>query len=90
MTDLDHLLAELGRVPPDPRLGDMDEAVLAGAEAARRPVLSGAGLGAVAALAMMAGVLASALPSGGPLAATPYPPGVPRDLAPSTLLGETP
>lgn len=90
MTDLDHLLAELGHLPPDPRLGGIDEAVLAGMEAARRPVLSRAGLGAVAALAMMAGALATALPSGGSLAATPYPPGVPRELAPSTLLGETP
>lgn len=88
MTDLDHLLASLGDLPLDPRLAGIDNAVFAGVEAARQPVISRVGLGAVAALAMLVGAMATAVPSRPAYAASPYPLGIPRDLAPSTLLGE--
>lgn len=90
MTDLDHLLAGLGERPLDPRLAAIDGAVFAGLDAEQRPALSRAALSVVAGLAMAAGVLATAWPVPGPRAAGTYPLGVPRDLAPSTLLGEEP
>ena len=88
MTDLDHLLASLGDMPLDPRLAGIDQAVFARLEAARQPVISRVGLGAVAALAMLVGTMATALPSRPVYPGSPYPLGIPRDLVPSTLLGE--
>ena len=86
MTDIDHLLASLGGLPLDPRLSAIDDAVLQGIEAARQPAFSRVGLGAVAALAMMAGALGTALPAGH--RAGPAPLGVPGELAPSVLLAD--
>ncbi len=88
MKDIDQLLAQLASLPVDPRLGGIDDAVMEGLEAARQPVLSRAGLGAVVALAMGVGLLAASLPASPAYAGSPYPLGVPHDLAPSTLLGE--
>jgi hypothetical protein len=88
MSDLDQLLASLGNRPLDPRLATIDDAVFAGLDAARQPVLTGAGLGAIAALAMVVGVMATSLSPAPSYASSPYPLGVPHQLAPSTLLGE--
>jgi len=81
MRDLDDLLTRLAQMPPDPRLDRLDEAVRAGLEQARHPVMGLAGLGAVAGLALVAGMLASQ--------PHPAPPSLGMALAPSTLLGET-
>lgn len=88
MNNIDHLLASLGSLPLDPRLGGIDDAVMAGLDDARQPALSRVGLGALAALAMMVGVLATSVPASPAYASSPYPLGVPADLVPSTLLGE--
>lgn len=88
MNDLDHLLAGLGERPLDPRLDAIDAAVFAGLAAEQRPAFSRGGLGVLTALAMVAGVLATALPA--PAARAAMPLGVSADLLPSTLLGEEP
>jgi hypothetical protein len=88
MTDIDHLLASLGQMPLDPRLGAIDDAVMDGLYAARQPVVSNMGLGAVVAMAMVVGAMAAVLPAK-PAEASPVMPfGVPQDLAPSALLGD--
>jgi len=86
MTDLDPLLARLGTLPLDPRLAGLDDRVLAGLEAARQPGMSPVMLGAMTGLAMMVGVMASALPAGRTASLAPL--GVPAQLAPSSLLGD--
>lgn len=90
MTDLDHLLAGLGERPVDPRLAAIDAAVFAGLAVEQRPALSRAGLGTLTALAMVAGVLATAFPAPPARAGGLAPLGVSADLLPSTLLGEEP
>jgi len=85
MTNIDLLLARLGDMPLDPRLAQIDDAVFAGLDAARQPVLSRAALGSVAGLAMMVGVLANVLPAR-PAPDAPF--GMPSQLAPSSLLGD--
>ncbi|MDE1917366.1 MAG: hypothetical protein KGJ57_16555 [Sphingomonadales bacterium] len=90
MTDLDHLLAGLGDRPLDPRLAAIDASVFAGLEVEQRPALSRGALGVVTGLAMLGGVLATAWPAPAALAGNATPIGVPRELMPSTLLGEEP
>lgn len=90
MTDLDHLLAGLGERPLDPRLDAIDTAVFAGLAAEQQPAFSRGGLGVLTALAMVAGVLATAFPAPAARAQSAMPPGISADLLPSTLLGEEP
>lgn len=94
MNDLDHLLAGLGERSLDPRLDAIDAAVFAGLAAEQRPAFSRGGLGVLTALAMVAGVLATAFPAPAARAAqaarAAMPLGVSADLLPSTLLGEEP
>lgn len=90
MTDLDHLLADLGSRPLDPRLGAIDASVFAGLKAAQQPVLSRGALGVLTGLALLGGMLATAWPAPAALAGDATPIGVPRELMPSTLLGEAP
>lgn len=89
MTDLDMQLARIGALPTDPRLATIDGAVLAGlAEAAAQPpVLPGAALGVIAALALMAGAAVAAIPRPATPSTGLDPFGTPMALAPSTLLG---
>jgi hypothetical protein len=89
MTDIDHLLARISACPLDPRLAALDGPVFAGLDQARAPVIDRAGLGAVTALALMLGVMASALPAT-PISATPARADPLRvdALAPSTLLAD--
>ena len=88
MTDIDHLLAQIGSLPLDPRLSAIDDAVFAGLAEANRPVLSRAAFGAIAGLALGVGILATASPSAHSHHAEVYPLGMPGALAPSTLLGD--
>jgi hypothetical protein len=88
MTDIDHLLTQIGELPLDPRLAAIDGAVFAGLAQAARPVLPQAALGAIAGVALIAGVLSSAFPEAPRRHADPAPLGMPVALAPSTLLGD--
>ena len=89
MTDVDNALARLRNLPVDPRLSMIDTAVLDGLH--RELAMSGrpsAGLfAAAAAVALVTGILGSAIP-GEPASAAPiaFPLGAPAALAPSTLL----
>ncbi len=89
MTDLESTLARLRDLPLDPRLSMIDAAVLDGLH---RELAMGnrpsAGLfAAAAAVALVTGMLGSAIP-GEPARAAPsaFPLGAPAALAPSTLL----
>ena len=88
MTDIDHLLAQIGALPLDPRLSEIDGAVFAGLTEATRPAIPRAAFGAIAGCAMVAGVLVSTLPNGSSHHTNLYPLGMPGALAPSTLLGD--
>lgn len=90
MTDLDTMLTHIGELPLDPRLDGIDDAVFAGLAEAARPAVPRAALGAVAALAMSVGMLASASPQAPRSHADLFPLGEPGVLAPSTLLGDQP
>jgi hypothetical protein len=88
MTDIDHLLAQIGELPLDPRLSGIDGAVFARLAEATQPAIPRAAFGAIAGFAMFAGVLASTLPNAPSHHANLYPLGMPGALAPSTLLGD--
>lgn len=88
MTDIDHLLAQIGDLPLDPRLAGIDKAVFAGLADATRPIIPSAALGAIAGFAILAGVLAASFPNPPRGQADLYPLGQPGALAPSTLLGD--
>jgi hypothetical protein len=90
MTDIDHLLTQIGELPLDPRLAAIDGAVFAGLAQAARPAVTRAALGAIAGVAMIAGVLASAFPQAPRNHADLTPLGMPAALAPSTLLATLP
>lgn len=86
MTDIDHLLAQISAAPLDPRLAALDGAVFAGLNRASTPVIDRIGLGAIAALALMLGAMASAIPAQPAYADTLRV----DTLAPSTLLADAP
>ncbi|MEO5707710.1 MAG: hypothetical protein ABIT10_06700 [Alteraurantiacibacter sp.] len=89
MHDIDGTLARLRNLPVDPRLAAMDEAVLNGLnrELAWRNRPSGGLYATAAAVALVTGVLGSAVPGGSATTATnPFPLGAAVALAPSTLL----
>ena len=88
MTDIDHLLAQIGELPLDPRLSGIDQAVFAGLAEAMQPAIPRAAFGAIAGFAMFAGVVASTLPNATNHHANLYPLGLPGALAPSTLLAD--
>jgi len=90
MTEIDRLLAQIGDLPLDPRLDGIDGAVFAGLAEATAPLVPRAAWGAVAGIAVLAGMLATALPGPRhePVAASPL--GMPTALAPSTLLAVNP
>ena len=86
MTDIDHLLVQIGELPLDPRLSGIDGAVFAGLAEATRPAVPRAAFGAIAGFALVAGIMASALPGAPGHHADLTPLGIPGALAPSTLL----
>lgn len=87
MEDLDTVLARLQRLPLDPRLGGIDDAVLAGLAARGRSPVSGSTIALVAAVSLGIGVAGSLPPMAAPAsAASVFPLGAPAALAPSTLL----
>lgn len=89
MTDIDDALGRLRELPVDPRLSMIDAAVFDGMN--QRPASSrgpsGALFATAAIVALITGILGSALP-GAPTgtAPNPFPLGAPAALAPSTLL----
>ncbi|WP_336962927.1 hypothetical protein [Sphingobium aquiterrae] len=88
MMDIDSSLARLRALPVDPRLADIDAAVLDGLG---KHALSGSGpstaiIGMAAALALLTGIAGAAMPDGRDRAASLFPLGAPAALAPSTLL----
>jgi hypothetical protein len=89
MTDIESTLARLRDLPVDPRLSMIDAAVLDGLhrELAAGGRQSGGLFAAAAAVALVTGILGSAIP-GTPASAAPnpFPLGAPAALAPSTLL----
>jgi len=88
MTDIDQLLARIGRLPLDPRLGGIDAAVFAGLADATRPVAPRAALAAIAGFATGIGVLATVSESPPGRHVELYQLGMPGALAPSTLLAD--
>jgi len=86
MTDIDQLLAQIGDLPLDPRLSGIDAAVFAGLAEAVRPAVPRAAFGAIAAFAMVAGLLASSVAPAPGQQAGRDPLGIPDALTPSTLL----
>ena len=88
MTDIDHLLAQIGDLPLDPRLASIDSAVFAGLAEATRPAIPSSAFGAIAGFAVLAGVLATTFPNSPRGNADLFPLGKPGALAPSTLLGD--
>lgn len=89
MKDIDAALSRLKECPVDPRLDQIDEAVLAAVDFQRRhgAPLSGAVFGLAAGLALTIGLLGAALPGSEVRTASLAPFGAPPALAPSTLLG---
>jgi hypothetical protein len=89
MRDIDAALARLSQYPTDPRLQQIDAAVLTAVELQRRngAPLSGAVFGVAAGLALTMGLLGAALPATETANPSIAPFGVPPALAPSTLLG---
>lgn len=89
MQDIDAALSRLREYPANPRLDQIDDAVLAAVDFQRRhgAPLSGAVFGLAAGLALTVGVLGSTLPSSEARTASIAPFGAPPALAPSTLLG---
>lgn len=89
MTDIDSTLARLRDLPVDPRLSTIDVAVLEGLnrQLAAGGQQSGGLFVAAAVVALVTGILGSAIP-GTPASAAPnpFPLGAPAALAPSTLL----
>jgi hypothetical protein len=85
MTDIDHLLARMAALPPDPRLPGIEAAVLAGLDAPA--ALPGKALGALTACALVLGVMAGTLPARH-RATPPADPLAVTALAPSTLLAD--
>lgn len=89
MTDIESTLARLRDLPVDPRLSLIDAAVFDGLHrelvVVGRP--SGGLLAVAAAVALVTGILGSAIPGAQVSAApNPFPLGSPAALAPSTLL----
>lgn len=89
MTDIDAMLARLRESPVHPGLATMDAAIFdeLTARASVPATLGAGGLSMVAAIALMIGVVGSALPGTPVKAASISPFGAPPALAPSTLLG---
>ena len=89
MRDIDAALARLRQYPTDPRLQQIDAAVLTAVELQRRngAPLSGAVFGVAAGVALTMGLLGAALPATESPSPAIAPFGVPPALAPSTLLG---
>lgn len=89
MTDIESALARLRDLPVDPRLSMIDAAVLDGLQRqlAAGGRQSGGLFATAAAVALVTGILGSAIP-GTPAnaASNPFPLGAPAALAPSTLL----
>ena len=87
MTDLDTALATLARAPLHPRLGSIDDAVLAGLAARlSQGGISNGSLGVAACAALAIGIAGAALPDQPNSGSSLTPLGAPLGLAPSTLL----
>lgn len=86
MTDLDTLLASIKDLPLDPRLGAIDDAVLAGMAQRAQSQVSLRAMALVAVLSLGVGIAGSIVPAEPVQAATVFPLGAPAALAPSTLL----
>jgi len=86
LTDIDRMLARIGDLPLDSRLAGIDEAVFAGLAEAAAPLVPRAAFGAIAGIAVLAGVLMAALPGPAHEPDPAVPLGMTAALAPSTLL----
>lgn len=89
MKDIDAALSRLRDLPADPRLDQIDNAVLVALDFRRRhgAPLSRAVFGIAAGLALTIGLLGTVLPGSEVRTASIAPFGAPPALAPSTLLG---
>ncbi len=87
MNDLDTLFARMRDLPVDPRLGAMDEAVLAGLASRQQARTQMRAMALVAVVSLSVGLLGSIVPAEPVRAATVFPLGAPAALAPSSLLG---
>lgn len=88
MFDIDTALAGLRAMPADPRLAEIDGAVLDGiaAHRARRSALRAPALGLAACGALVAGIVGAALPAAPARADDGLLLGTPAALSPSSLL----
>lgn len=87
MDDLDTLLASMRNLPVDPRLGEIDNAVIAGIASRHQARVQMRTMALVAIISLSVGVLGSIVPAESVRAATVFPLGAPAALAPSSLLG---
>ncbi|TCM20545.1 hypothetical protein EDF56_102206 [Novosphingobium sp. PhB165] len=87
MDDIDTILSRLGTLPLDPRLGDIDDAVLTGLAARAASRVSARTMATVIVLSLGVGIVGSVVPAPPIRAAATFPLGAPAALAPSTLLG---
>lgn len=86
MTDLDILLASIKDLPLDPRLGAIDDEVLAGMARRAQSQVSLRAMALVVVMSLGVGVAGSIVPTEPAQAATVFPLGAPAALAHSTLL----
>ena len=87
MDDLDTLFARMRNMPVDPRLGAIDEVVLARLASRREARTQMRAMALVVIVSLSIGVLGSIAPAEPVRAATVFPLGAPAALAPSSLLG---
>jgi len=86
MDDFDTLFARLRELPVDPRLGEIDDAVLVGVASRHQARTQMRAMAIVALVSLSVGVLGSVVPTEPVRAATVFPLGAPAALAPSSLL----
>ncbi|MDE2434777.1 MAG: hypothetical protein KGM49_00820 [Sphingomonadales bacterium] len=86
MDDIDSLLTRMRDLPLDPRLGSIDDAVLAGLAPQGQSQISASALAMVAAASLGIGLAGSLAPAEPVHAASLFPLSEPVALAPSTLL----
>lgn len=85
MNDINDMLLRIRDLPIDPRLAEIDDAVLDGLAARDRAEFSARGLAMVAGLSLVIGLAGSLVPQ--PSSASPTALVASTALAPSTLLG---
>lgn len=88
MDDLDTLFARMRDLPIDPRLGEIDDSVLAGVASRRHARTQMRAMALVAIVSLSVGMLGSIVPAAPMRVAATFPLGAPAALTPSSLLGD--